>query len=124
MRNRVVHVQQVEIVELRDLGHARRQRQIVRRIVEQRIAGNFHFVIVDVRFLAPQPDGLRVGNEMDLVSALRQLQTEFRGDDSAAAVRRITGDSDLHVRGAAFSLLMSFDGWNVQWLQILHEGVS
>src|ERR1700728_76905 len=66
---------------------------------------NFHFVIVDVRFLAPQSNGLRVGDEMNFVSALSQLQAQFRGDDSAAAVRRITGDSDLHVREAAFSLL-------------------
>jgi hypothetical protein len=57
---------------------------------------------------------------MDFVSALRQLQAEFGGDNSATAVRRITGDSNLHVRGAAFSFL-SFDGWNGQWLQILHE---
>jgi len=32
VRNRVVHVQQIEFVELRHLGHSRRQRQIVRRI--------------------------------------------------------------------------------------------
>ncbi len=105
MRDGVVHVQQVEIVELRDLRHAGGQRQVVRRIVEQRIARNFHLVIVDVRFLAPQPDGLRVGNEVDFVSALRQFQAQFRGHDAATAVRRITGDSDLHVRGAAFSFL-------------------
>ena len=96
VRNRVVHVQQVEIVELRDLCHARGQRQVVRGIVEQRITGDFHFVIVNVGFLAPQPDRLRVGNEMDLVAALGQFQAEFGGDDAAAAVRRITGDSDLH----------------------------
>jgi hypothetical protein len=58
---------------------------------------------------------------MDLVPALRQFQAQFRGNDTATAVRRITGDSDLHVRGAAFSWLLSFDGWNGQWLQILHE---
>jgi len=59
---------------------------------------------------------------MDFVSSLGQLQTEFRGHNSTTAVRRITGDSDLHVRGAAFSWFLSFDGWNGQWLQILHEG--
>jgi len=32
MRDRIVHVQQIEFVELGHLGHARRQRQIVRRI--------------------------------------------------------------------------------------------
>ena len=49
VRYRIVHVQQVEIVELGDFSHARGQRQIVRRIVEQRITGDFYFVIVDVR---------------------------------------------------------------------------
>ncbi len=34
VRNRIVNVQQVEIVQLRDLSHTRGQRQIVRRIVE------------------------------------------------------------------------------------------
>jgi hypothetical protein len=57
---------------------------------------------------------------MDFVSALGQFQAQFRGHNAATAVRRITGDADLHVRGAAFPFL-SFDGWNVQWLQILHE---
>jgi hypothetical protein len=42
---------------------------------------------------------------MDFVPALSQLQTQFRGDDAAAAVRGITGNSDLHVREAAFSML-------------------
>jgi len=32
VRDRIVYVQQIELVELRDLGHSRRQRQIVRRI--------------------------------------------------------------------------------------------
>jgi hypothetical protein len=64
---------------------------------------------------------LRVGNEVDLVAPLRQFQTKFGGNNSTTAVCRITGDADLHVRGAAFSMFLSFDGWNVQWLQILHE---
>jgi len=34
VRYGIVHMQQIEFVELRDLGHARRQRQIIRRIFE------------------------------------------------------------------------------------------
>ncbi len=95
VRNRVVHVQQIEFVDLRDFGHARRQRQIVGRILEQRIARDFHFVIVDVGLRFGQANGLRVGDEVHLVTALRQFQAEFGGDHAAAAVGGITGDSDL-----------------------------
>ncbi len=113
-------MQQIEIVELRHLRHARRQRQIIRRIIEQRIARNFHLVVMDVGFRPSQPDGLRVRNEMDVVTALSQFQSQFRGHHAASAVRRITGDPDLHAREFAFRFL-SFDGRNMRWLQILHE---
>src|SRR5579863_7151507 len=52
---------------------------------------------MDVRFRAPEADGLRIRNEVDFVAALRQFQAEFGGDDTAAAIRRITGDSNFHV---------------------------
>ena len=120
MRNRVVHVQQVEIVELRDLRHARRQRQIVRRIVEQRITRDFDFVIMNVRFRAPQPDRLGVRDEMNFVAALGQFQAQFRGHHAAAAVGRITGDPNLHVRSCLRSLCDSM-ARTERWLQILHE---
>jgi hypothetical protein len=44
---------------------------------------------------------LGVRNEVNLVVTLRQFEAQFRGHDTAAAVRRITGDSNLHVRVAA-----------------------
>ncbi len=96
VRNRVVHVLQVKIVQLGNLSHARGQRQIVRRIIEQRIPRHFDFVIVNVGFLAAQPDGLGIGDEMNLVAALGQFETEFGGHHAAAAVGGITGDPDLH----------------------------
>ena len=78
MRNGVVHVQQIEIVNLGDLGHARRQRQIVRRIFEQRITRDLNLVIVNVGLRLGQPDGLRIGDEVDFMAALRQLQSQAR----------------------------------------------
>ncbi len=96
MRNGVVHVQQIQVVIVRHLGHARRQRQAVRRILEQRIVGNFHFVIVDARSPRIQADRIRVGDEVDFVPALGQLQAQFGGHDAAAAVGGIAGDSDFH----------------------------
>ncbi len=96
VRNRIVHVQQVEIVQLRDLRHACGQRQIVRRIIEQRVARYFDLVVMNVGFLAAQPDGLSIGDEMNLVAALGQFQTEFRSHHAAAAVGGITSDANLH----------------------------
>ena len=95
MRNRVVDVQQVQLVVFRHFRHARGQRQAVRRILKQRISGNFHFVIVDARRAGIQPDGIGVGDEMHFVAAGGQLQAQFRGDNAAAAVSRITGDPDF-----------------------------
>ena len=88
MRNRVVHVQQVEIVKLGHFGHARGQGQIVGRIVEQRVARNLDFVIMNMGLRFGQADGLRVRDEMNLVSALSQLQAQFGGHHAAAAVGR------------------------------------
>src|SRR5580658_1793661 len=96
VRDGVVHVQQIEFVELRHLRHPRRQRQIVWRILKQRIARDLDLVIVDVRFWSGQTNGLRIGDEMNLVAAARELKAEFGGDNSAAAVSWITGDANLH----------------------------
>ena len=96
MRNRVVDVQQIEIVAGRDLGHARRQRQAVRRILKQRICRNFNFVIMNSREAGIEANGIRVSDEMNLVAARRQFQAELGGDNAAAAVGGITGDADLH----------------------------
>src|SRR5579862_8685913 len=60
---------------------------------------------MDIRLFSPQANGLGVGDEMDFMSALGQFQPKFGGHNSAAAVSRITGDSNLHLPGAAFRLL-------------------
>ena len=70
MRDGVVDVQQVEVVALRHLGHARRQRQAVRRVLEQRVVGDLDLVIVDARRVRIQPDRVGVGDEVDLVAAV------------------------------------------------------
>src|SRR5712692_3111879 len=67
---------------------------------------------MNVGFLASQADGLGVGNEMNLVAALRQFQTQFRGHNAAAAVRGITGDPDLHSARPPFPVLYSMAGNN------------
>src|SRR4029077_6854221 len=96
MWNRVVNVKQVEVVELGDLSHARGQSQIVGRIVKQRIARDFDFVVVNVRLYTPQADGLSVRNKMNVMSALSQFQAELCRDHAAATVGGITSDPNLH----------------------------
>ena len=91
-----MHVQQIEVVKLGHFRHARGQRQIVWRIFEQRIAGDFHFVIVNVGMRTGQPDGLGIGDEVNFVAALRQFQPQLGCDHAAAAVGGITGNADFH----------------------------
>src|SRR5258708_34857093 len=73
---------------------------------------------MNVGFLAPQADGLGVGDEMNLVAALRKFQAEFRSHNAAAAVGRITRDPNLHSAMPALSGLV-FDGRKRYKMQIL-----
>ncbi len=70
MGDRIVHVQKVEIVKLRDLRHARRQGQVIGRIIEKRIPRNFNLVVMNVGVGRGQADRLGIGNEMNFVAAL------------------------------------------------------
>ena len=103
VRNGVVHVQQIELVTLGHFRHARRQRQAVGRILEQRIVGDFHLVIVNARHIRVEPNGVGVGDEVDFVAARGQFQAQLRGDDAAAAVGGITGDADFHFCSVALT---------------------
>ena len=106
VRNGVVNVQEIERVELGDLGHARGEGEIVGRVFEERIVGDGDFVIVDVFFAAVEAEGLRVGDEVNFVAAGSELDAELGGDDAGAAVGGIAGDADLHseVLGSRYRL--------------------
>ena len=95
VRDRVVNVEQVERVELGDLGHARGQRQVVGRMLEQRVVVDIDLVEVDVGFAAVQAERRRRGDEVDFVAARGKLDAELGGDDAAAAVGGVAGDADL-----------------------------
>ena len=96
MRNRVVDVQQVQLVVGRDLSHAGGEGQVVGRVFEEGIIRDGDFVEGDVLLAAAEAEGLRIGDEVDLMAGRRQLDTELGGDNAAAAVGGIAGDSDLH----------------------------
>ena len=101
---------EVEVVQLSDLSHAGGQRQVVRRIVEQRITRDFHFVIVNVGMRPGQANRLRVGDEVNLVAALGKFQSEFGGHYAAATIRRITSNANLHAVLSGLSCSLPFDG--------------
>ena len=103
MRDGVVDVQQIQLVGLRHFGHARRQREAIGRILKKRIGGDFHLVVVDARDIRIEPDGIGVTDEVDLVAASGQFEAQFRGDNAAAAVGGIAGDTDFHFCSVALT---------------------
>ena len=63
---------------------------------EERVVRDGDFVVANVRLAAGETEGLRVGDEVHLVTARGELDAEFRGDDATTAVGGIAGDADLH----------------------------
>ena len=70
----VMHVQQIQTVGFGHIHHARRQRQAIGRVLEQRIVGHLHFVVVNARNAGVQANGIRIGYEVDLMPAIGELQ--------------------------------------------------
>ncbi len=102
VRNRVVHMQQVEPLVDHHLVHPNGEREIVWRILEQGIAPHVDFVEVYARQKYRQPKRLLVGDEVDLVPAGGERDPQLGRDRAGAAVRGITGDADLHSDSPAF----------------------
>ncbi len=92
----VVDVEEIERVELGDLGHAGGEGEVVGRVFEERVVGDGYFVEVDVGLAAGEAEGLRVGDEVDLVAAGGEFDSELGGHDAGAAVGGVAGDADLH----------------------------
>ena len=95
MGNRVMDMQDVEVVYLRHLSHAGGQRQVIRRIFKQGVQRDGDLMKQDARVVGIQPDGLLVGDEMDLMPAVGKLNSQLRADHATATVSWITGDSDF-----------------------------
>jgi hypothetical protein len=100
VRDGVVDVEEVERVELGDLGHAGGEGEVVGRVLEERVVRDRDLVEADVGLAAGEAEGLRVGDEVDLVAARGELDAELGGDDAGAAVGGVAGDADLHSQAA------------------------
>src|SRR5262249_33440249 len=95
MRNRIMHMEQIQIVHFRNLRKLARERKIVRRIAEYIIIAYFHFMIINVFMKFPQTKRHAVRNKMDLMAFLRPQLAELRRNNARSAKRRITRNSDF-----------------------------
>ena len=98
VRNRVMNVQQVEMLGFGNLHHFDGEGQRVGRVIEKRVVRDFDFVEGDVFRAGIQPHGRSVADEVNVVPARGQLHAELGGHDSGAAVGGIAGDAYSHHR--------------------------
>ena len=96
MGNRVMDMKQIQTVPVSHLHHSGSQSEGIRRVLEKRIVRDLDFVVENSRGLRIQPDGMCIADEMNIVAAVRQFQTQFRRDNAAASVGRIACDADTH----------------------------
>ena len=84
--------------------------------MEKRILRNHDFVEMYARMIFYEANRLRIGDEVDVMSAVSEFNAEFCRNDSAAAVRGITGN-------AYFQAIrhMPFDGMDPAEIQILRD---
>jgi hypothetical protein len=75
-----MNVKQLELLLQDHLVHRYGQRQGIRRILEERVPVHLHLVEVYPLGEMGQAEGLSVRDEVDLVTPLRQLETQLRRD--------------------------------------------
>ena len=91
-----MHVEKIQSIRVGHLRHSRSQSQTVWGVMEERIVGDFHFVIVNARRPGIEADRVGIADEVNLMPAVGQLEAQFRRDDAAAAVGGVTGNPDGH----------------------------
>ncbi len=65
-------------------------------MLEERVVGDGYFVEVDVGLATGEAEGLRVGDEVDLVGRVRRARCRARWLLLRSRRRWIAGDADLH----------------------------
>src|SRR5215831_21094704 len=106
MRNRIMHVQQIERFRLEHFEHFRGQRERVRRMVKQWVTYNFDLVKMNALTAWIQPDGRSIADEVNVMAPRGQLDAQLGRHDAGAAVSGVAGDADAH--GLGVETLPSF----------------
>src|SRR5437868_1307885 len=89
-------MEQIQRLGFEDFEHFGGESQGVRRMIEQRIRGDFHFVEKNVRIVQVHADRGSVADEMDVVATSSKLLAKFGGDDAGTAVSGVAGYADSH----------------------------
>src|SRR6266496_1737079 len=96
MRNRVMNVEQIQVLSLGHSRHLGRQGKCVWLMLKQRIRHHLNFMKTHPLVQFSQPGGQGRRNEMHRVAARRELLAKLRADDTAATVGWIDCDPDVH----------------------------
>src|SRR6185369_11329871 len=96
MWNRVMDVQQIEILFFSDSRHFCRERECVRLMFEQRIRHHLDFMETHTLVEFGQTSWQCRRDEVNCVTACSEFFAEFRADYSATAVGGIYRDADVH----------------------------
>ncbi len=97
VRDRVVRVDDLELLVARDLDDLVGERQEVLRFAEQRIGRRFDPVEEQARLVLAEPGRHVAAQDVDAMAARRERLAELGRDDAAAADRRVADDPDVHV---------------------------
>jgi hypothetical protein len=96
VRDRVVTVQQLEVVAPDDFVHPHRESEIVRRKLEEGITADIDLVEKNAGQERWKAEWLSVRDEVDFVPALRQRDAELGRYGAGPTVRRVTGNAYVH----------------------------
>src|SRR5438477_7301758 len=96
MRNRVMHVQQIEILSLSHGRHFCCQSQCVRLMLEQRVRHHLDFMKPHALIELSQTRRQSRRNKMHRMAARREFLPQLRTNDAAPAVGWIDCDADVH----------------------------
>src|SRR5215471_12751178 len=100
------------------------ERVAVGRVLEERVIGDLHLVVMNAGQARIEADGIGVGDEVHVVAAVRQFPPEFGRHDSAAAVGGVTGDADVHLASVASGVGRSMPAPIWPWMFSSGRGVS
>src|SRR5581483_7201360 len=101
--DRIMGMDQIELFETSDFDHCAGERHRIEWKFEERIGRHLDFMIKNIieigSILMPgarEAHGKSIGNKMDMMPSLGKGLPKFRCDHTRAAVRGITGNTNIH----------------------------